>query len=294
MQIVREVPQLQALADAERAAGRCIALVPTMGALHAGHLALVVEARRRADFVCVSIFVNPTQFGPSEDLDAYPRDFEADAEQCRAHGADVVYAPHEAAIYPPGCQTWVTVTELAKPLCGRSRPEHFRGVATVVTKLLTAAKPHVVVFGEKDFQQLALIRRLVLDLGFDAEIVGVPTVREPDGLALSSRNVHLAAATRPQALCLVRALEGAERAVAAGERNRDGLLQLVRGEIEKAPKADLDYAELRDPDSLEPAPETLVAPTLLALAVRFPRGESRNGQKVRLIDNRVLLRRRKP
>ncbi len=294
MQIVREVPRLQALADAERAAGRRIALVPTLGALHAGHLALVVEARRRADFVCVSIFVNPTQFGPSEDLDAYPRDFEADAEQCRAHGVDVVFAPHQAAIYPPGCQTWVTVTELAKPLCGRSRPEHFRGVATVVTKLLTAAKPHVVVFGEKDFQQLALIRRLVLDLGFDVEIVGVPTVREPDGLALSSRNVHLGAATRPQALCLVRALETAERAVAAGERSRDGLLQLVRGEIEKAPKADLDYAELRDPDSLEPAPETLVAPTLLALAVRFPRGEGRNEQKVRLIDNRVLLRQQKP
>jgi pantoate--beta-alanine ligase len=289
MQIVREVHELQALADAERAVGRRIALVPTMGALHAGHLALVEEARRRADFVCVSIFVNPTQFGPSEDLDAYPRRFEADVEQCRAHGAEAIFAPPEAAIYPAGYQTWVTVTELAKPLCGRSRPVHFRGVATVVTKLLTAAKPHVAVFGEKDFQQLALIRRLVLDLGFDVEIVGVPTVREPDGLALSSRNVHLDAATRPQALCLVRALEAAERAVASGERGRDRLIQIVRAEIEKAPKADLDYAELRDPDSLEPAPGTLAAPTLLALAVRFPRGEGRDGEDVRLIDNRVLL-----
>jgi pantoate--beta-alanine ligase len=294
MQIVREVHELQALADAERAAGRRIALVPTMGALHAGHLALVEEARRRADFVCVSIFVNPTQFGPSEDLDAYPRRFEADVEQCRSHGADVIFAPHPAAIYPPGYQSWVTVEELAKPLCGRSRPVHFRGVATVVTKLLTAAKPHIAVFGEKDFQQLALIRRLVLDLGFGVEIVGVPTVREPDGLALSSRNVHLGAATRPQALCLVRALEAAERAVAAGERGRDRLLQLVRAEIEKAPQADLDYAELRDPDSLEPAPETLAAPTLLALAVRFPRAEGRDGQNVRLIDNRVLLSQPKP
>ena len=289
MQILREVHELQAHADAARTAGRRIALVPTMGALHAGHLALVEEARRRADFDCVSIFVNPSQFGPDEDLGAYPRSFERDAEECRARRVDALFAPDPAAIYPPDYQTWVTVTELAKPLCGRSRPVHFRGVATVVTKLLTAAKPHVAVFGEKDFQQLALIRRLVLDLGFDAEIVGVPTVREADGLALSSRNVHLAVATRPQALCLVRALEGAERAVAAGERNRDGLLQLVRGEIEKAPKADLDYAELRDPDSLEPAPETLVAPTLLALAVRFPRGEGRPGQSVRLIDNRVLL-----
>jgi pantoate--beta-alanine ligase len=244
--------------------------------------------------VCVSIFVNPTQFGPSEDLDAYPRDFEADAEQCRAHGIDVVFAPEATAVYPGGYQSWVTVTELAKPLCGCSRPAHFRGVATVVTKLLTAAKPHIAVFGEKDFQQLALIRRLVLDLGFDVEIVGVPTVREADGLALSSRNAYLDAATRPQALCLVRALEATERAVAAGERSRDSLLHLVHGEIGKAPQADLDYAELRDPDSLELAPEILVAPTLLALAVRFPRGGGHDGQNVRLIDNRVLLAQPEP
>ncbi len=175
MRIVREVSELQALADAERAAGRRIALVPTMGALHAGHLALVEEARRLADFVCVSIFVNPSQFGPQEDLAAYPRSFESDAEECRALGVDAIFAPDAAALYPPGYQTWVGVEDLAKPLCGRSRPVHFRGVATVVTKLLTAAKPHVAVFGQKDFQQLALIRRLVLDLGFDVEIVGVPT-----------------------------------------------------------------------------------------------------------------------
>ena len=233
--------------------------------------------------------MNPTQFGPGEDLDAYPRSFERDAEECRKLGVDVIFAPGEAALYPPGCQTWVTVTELAKPLCGRSRPVHFRGVATVVTKLLLAAKPHVAVFGEKDFQQLALIRRLVQDLGFDVEVVGVPTVREPDRLALSSRNAYLDASTRPQAICLVRALEAAERAVAAGERSCHSLLQRVRAEIAKAPQADLDYAELRDPDSLEPAPETLTAPTLLALAVRFPRGDGRDGQNVRLIDNRVLL-----
>jgi pantoate--beta-alanine ligase len=294
MQIVREIPAMQALADAERAARRRIGLVPTMGALHAGHLALVAEARRRADFVCVSIFVNPTQFGADEDLDAYPRSFESDADQCRAQGVDAIFAPDAAAVYPPGYQSWVAVTELAKPLCGRSRPVHFRGVATVVTKLLLATKPHLAVFGEKDFQQLALIRRLVLDLGFDVEIVGVPTVREADGLALSSRNAYLDAATRPQARCLVRALEAAERAVAAGERGRDALLQVVRGEIGKAPQAELDYAELRDPDSLEVAPETLVAPTLLALAVRFPRGEGRDGQNVRLIDNRLLLSQRRP
>jgi pantoate--beta-alanine ligase len=293
MRIIREIRELQAEADAERAAGRRIALVPTMGALHAGHLALVAEARRRADFVTVSIFVNPSQFGPGEDLAAYPRRFESDAEKCRCCGVDALFAPDQAAVYPPGYQTWVNVTELSKPLCGRSRPVHFRGVATVVTKLLTAAKPHLAVFGEKDFQQLALIRRLVLDLGFDVEIVGVPTVREADGLALSSRNAYLDAATRPQALCLVRALEAAERAVAAGERGRDSLLRLVRGEIEKAPQADLDYAELRDPGSLELVPEILAAPTLLALAVRFPRGGGRDGQSVRLIDNRVLLAQQK-
>jgi pantoate--beta-alanine ligase len=288
MQILREVSELQAHADAARAAGERIALVPTMGALHAGHLALVAEARRRADLVCVSIYVNPTQFGPGEDLDAYPRSFERDAEACRKLGVDLIFAPGDEVLYPPGAQTWVTVTELAKPLCGRSRPEHFRGVATVVTKLLTAAKPHIAVFGEKDFQQLALIRRLVLDLGFDVEIVGVPTVREADGLALSSRNAYLDASTRPQAICLVRGLEAAESAVAAGETSREALLEIVRAEIAKAPQADLDYAELRDPDSLEPAPETLTAPTLLALAVRFPRGDGRDGSNVRLIDNRVL------
>ncbi len=288
MQILREVPELQAHADAARAAGRCIALVPTMGALHAGHLALVAEARRRADLVCVSIFVNPTQFGPGEDLDAYPRSFERDVEECRKLGVELIFAPDAGALYPPGAQTWVTVTELAKPLCGRSRPEHFRGVATVVTKLLLVAKPHIAVFGEKDFQQLALIRRLVLDLGFDVEIVGVPTVREADGLALSSRNAYLDASTRREALCLVRALTAASASVAAGERSRDSLLQLVQSEIAKAPQADLDYAELRDPNTLEPAPETLAAPALLALAVRFPRGDGRDGQNVRLIDNRVL------
>jgi len=288
MKMVRQVSELQALADAERAAGRRIGLVPTMGALHAGHLALVAEARRRADLVCVSIFVNPSQFGPDEDLGAYPRSFERDADQCRDRGVEVIFAPDEAAIYPSGYQTWVAVTELAKPLCGRSRPVHFRGVATVVTKLLLAAKPHLAFFGEKDFQQLALIRRLVLDLGIDVEIVGIPTVREADGLALSSRNAYLDASTRPQALCLVRALAAAERAVAAGERSREALLHRVREEIEKAPLADIDYAELRDPASLELAPETLSAPTVLALAVRFPRGEGRDGQDVRLIDNRVL------
>ena len=286
MEIVREVGALQALADAARAAGRRIALVPTMGALHDGHVALVAEARRRADLVVVSIFVNPTQFGPGEDFAAYPRPFEADAARCRAAGVDVLFAPAPEALYPPGYQTFVDVERVSKPLCGASRPGHFRGVATVVAKLWLAAKPHVSVFGEKDFQQLALLRRLARDLGFDVEVVGVPTLREPDGLALSSRNVFLDAETRAPALVLHRARRAAEGAVAAGERGAAALLAGVRRELAKAPLAEVDYAELRDAESLEPAPARLAAPTLLALAVRFPAASSPRG--VRLIDNAVL------
>ena len=287
MDVVETVRELQARADADRRAGRRLALVPTMGALHAGHLALVDEARRRADVVTVSIFVNPAQFDAKADLGAYPRTLDADLAACRARGVDRVFLPSERELYPDGYQTWLEVTELAKPLCGASRPGHFRGVATVVAKLLIAAKPHVAVFGQKDFQQLALVRRLVRDLGLDVEIVGLPTVRESDGLARSSRNVNLSPAARREALCLVRALEAAESAVAAGERRRDAVLAAVREAIAKAPLVRLDYAELRDADSLAAAPETLVAPTLLALAAFLPH---RSGQgEVRLIDNRVLF-----
>jgi len=286
VELIRDVRALQAAADADRAAGRRIGLVPTMGALHAGHLALVDAARARADRVCVSIFVNPAQFNAGADLAAYPRPLEADLAACRARGVDRVFLPEDATLYGPGYQTWIEVTELAQPLCGASRPGHFRGVATVVAKLLIAAKPHVAAFGEKDFQQLALIRRLVADLGLDVEILGVPTVRESDGLALSSRNLRLAPAGRRQALCLVRALEAAESALAAGETRRDAVLAAVCEEIAKAPLARLDYAELRDPDTLAEAPACLAVPTLLALAAFLPSSDGEGD--VRLIDNRVL------
>jgi pantoate--beta-alanine ligase len=282
---IETVRALQARADAERAAGGRIALVPTMGALHAGHLALVDEARRRAQFVVVSIFVNPAQFDSPADLAAYPRTLEADLAACASRGVDAVFLPRADELYPPGYQTWIEVTELAKPLCGAARPGHFRGVATVVAKLLIAAKPHVAVFGAKDFQQLALIRRLVRDLGLDVEIVGHETVREPDGLALSSRNVHLTRETRAQALALSRALAAAQRAVDAGERSRAAVEALVARAIGTAPLAKLDYAELRDPETLAPAPERLAGPALLALAVFFPKA---TGDSVRLIDNCVL------
>jgi len=290
MRVIESVRELQALADAERAAGRRVALVPTMGALHAGHLSLVEVARGRADRVWLSLFVNPTQFDEASDLSGYPRSLEADLARCRDAGVDAVFAPTPDEMYPPGCQTWVEVAELTRGLCGASRPGHFRGVTTVVTKLLLAAKPHVAVFGEKDFQQLATIRRLVRDLRFDVEIVGAPIVREADGLALSSRNAKLDAEARRQAPCLARALAAAERAVAAGERRRADLLELVVKEVAKASRAEIDYADLRDPDTLEAAPDPLSGPALLALAVRFRSRDGASG--VRLIDNRLLVPRR--
>jgi len=292
LDVVRSKRELQLRADALRAEGHRIALVPTMGALHSGHLSLVELARTRADRVWVSIFVNPTQFNQDSDFDGYPRDFEADLRVCRANGVDLVYAPEVADLYPDGDQTWVEVAELSAPLCGASRRGHFRGVATVVAKLLLAAKPHVAIFGEKDFQQLAIIRRMVRDLGIDSEIVGGPIVREPDGLALSSRNVHLGPEARAQAVALVEALNAAEAEVQAGERDRDALLARVRERLGKASLAAIDYAELRDPETLEPAPTRLNGRVLLALAVNFERGPEPDpagaGEPVRLIDNRVL------
>ena len=288
MRIIESTAELQARADAVRAEGRRIALVPTMGALHEGHLTLVDAARAKADEVWVSIFVNPSQFGPEEDFERYPRPFEDDVAACRGRGVDLVFAPDAGELYPDGHQTWVEVDALTRPLCGAGRPGHFRGVTTVVTRLLLAAKPHVAVFGEKDFQQLAVIRRLVRDLGFDVEVLGAPIAREPDGVARSSRNRLLAPAARREARVLARALDVAERAVADGEARAGEILARVRAELARAPLAFVEYAELRDPRSLEYAPTRLQGPTLLALAVHFPAASGGEGARVRLIDNRVL------
>jgi len=285
---IETVAEIQQLADAERAAGRRIALVPTMGALHRGHLSLVKEARERADLVWVSIFVNPTQFNDPQDLTAYPRTLEADLEVCERAGVDLVFLPDAGEMYPSDSQTTVAVGSLGKPLCGAARPGHFTGVTTIVSKLLLAAKPHVAVFGEKDFQQLAVIRRMVRDLGFGVEIVGAPTLREADGLAMSSRNANLDPEARRQAVALVRALDATESAAIAGEADRDALLALVRAEIARAPLASIDYAELRDPASLAEAPPQLESPALLALAVFFEPADPGAGSRVRLIDNRML------
>jgi len=288
MQIIESRESLQAWSDGERAAGRRVGLVPTMGALHVGHLSLVEEARKHADRVIVSIFVNPTQFNEPSDFEGYPRVMEADLAACRAAEVDVVWTPRTEELYPDGAATWVDVAGLTEPLCGSNRPGHFRGVTTIVTKLFLAARPHVAVFGEKDFQQLAVIRRMTADLGFGIEIASGQTVRESDGLALSSRNVRLGPCARSQAVKISESLTLAAAMIAEGERGHATILEAVRKELGKASQAKIDYAELRDPQTLETAPEHLDGPTLLAIALQFEPDADGEGAAVRLIDNRLL------
>lgn len=279
MRTITEPVAMQTWADGEREAGQRIALVPTMGALHEGHMALVAEARRRADRVVVSVFVNPIQFNRRDDFDRYPRTIEADAAMCAEAGADVVYAPAAPRMYREGFASGVDVAGITEPLCGAQRPGHFRGVTTVVTKLFHAVRPHCALFGEKDYQQLAVIRRMTVDLDFGIDIVGVPTVREPDGLALSSRNRLLGTDARIAARCVPRALDAASTALAGGEHDARAIIGRVTAMIADEPQARLEYAELRDPETLAVV-EEVTAPALLALAVWVG--------GVRLIDNRVL------
>src|SRR5262245_21988801 len=247
---MRDPAALRERAEDLRRDGRRIAVVPTMGALHEGHLTLLRAARERADIVILTIFVNPTQFGPREDLAKYPRDEAGDIAKARACGIDLAFCPDASVMYPPGAQTFVEVRELQKPMCGASRPGHFTGVATIVTKLFHVTKPHLAVFGEKDYQQLAIIRRMVRDLDFGIEILGVPIVREPDGLALSSRNAYLSAEQRSAALSLSKGLAAAEAKFKAGERDVQALLAAARAPIEAQPIMRIDYLELRDADEL--------------------------------------------
>ncbi len=284
MERVHTVAAMQAQADAARAAGRRLALVPTMGALHAGHLALVEEARRCADHVTVSVFVNPTQFAPGEDFSRYPRTLDADVAALEAvGGVDAVFVPDAAEMYPFGLPPFTTVhvRDLERHLCGPFRPGHFAGVTTVVARLFLACRPHVAVFGEKDAQQLAIVRRMTADLGFGVEVVGLPTVREADGLALSSRNRYLTAEERAQSVVLKRALDAAQAAVSEGERRAGVLVDVLRREVASAPLARLQYAEVVDADTLQPVEALALGPTLTALAVFF-------GQ-TRLIDNATLV-----
>jgi pantoate--beta-alanine ligase len=269
-----------ALAEA-RAAGRSIALVPTMGAFHEGHLSLIRAARRTCDEVVVSLFVNPTQFGQGEDLAGYPRDQAGDAGLAEAAGVDVLYAPEVADVYPPGFATAVEVSGLTEALCGapgQRGSEHFRGVTTVVAKLLNTVQPDVAFFGQKDAQQALVIGKLVRDLDFPVRIEVCPTVRDPDGLALSSRNVHLSPPERERALALSRALRAAETRVADGEVEASAVLAAARSELDAAGVTP-DYLELRSAGDLSPV-ERVNGSTLLAVAARVG--------KARLIDNTIL------
>jgi pantoate--beta-alanine ligase len=277
--IIREVRELQSWADEARAAGKRIALVPTMGALHEGHLSLVRIACVYADRVVVSIFVNPTQFGPGEDFERYPRDLEGDVASLSTAGADVIFAPSTQEIYPEGDATRVEVERLSEGMCGRQRPGHFRGVTTVVARLFLAAKPHVAVFGEKDYQQLVTLRRMTKDLLFDIEIVAGPTVREPDGLAMSSRNAYLSREARHQARALNAALHEARELVRSGELEVHRLVEAARRRIEKEPLARVEYIEVRDAGNLEPL-ERMDRRAVMGLAVSFA--------GTRLIDNTIL------
>ncbi len=251
MQVFRTPAELSGWTETARRQGRRVGLVPTMGYLHRGHLSLVEACRGRADCTAVSIFVNPTQFGPTEDLARYPRDLEGDLHKCREAGVDAVFAPDAGAMYPAGHRTFVEVTRLQDGLCGARRPGHFRGVATVVTQLFALARPHVAVFGEKDWQQLQILRRLAVDLHLGVEVVGMPIVREADGLALSSRNAYLSAAERARALALSRGLRAAQARWAAGERGAEALRGAVRAELGAAEVRE-DYVELVEPATLEP------------------------------------------
>ena len=281
MDVITTPAQMREWSRAHRAAGDRIGVVPTMGALHRGHLALVDAVRARADRVVVTIFVNPLQFNQAIDFDRYPRPIEGDLETCRRVGVDGVYAPTAAEMYPPGFQTHVEPGELAERLEGPRRPGHFRGVTTVVTKLFNATLPDVAAFGQKDFQQLAIVRRTVRDLDLAVEVLGVPIVREADGLALSSRNARLTPDDRVAALVVSRALRAAADAFAAGERDAAGLHSIVLDVMAGEPRARTEYVEVVDAMTLEPV-ERAEPPTCVLTAAWF--GD------VRLIDNVLLDR----
>lgn len=281
MKVIHSPAELTAWAKATAAAGGRIALVPTMGCFHEAHRRLMRLARTKGDSVVVSLFVNPLQFGPQEDFARYPRRFDADCEIAAQEGVTVLFAPSAGEMYPEGFQTVVSVKKLTRHLCGASRPGHFDGVATVLVKLFHLCRADCAVFGEKDYQQLTVIRRMAADLNMDIEIVGHPIVREADGLAMSSRNIYLGHEDRAAALSLHQSIVLARELAAAGLREAAGLERKLRAYIESLPGTEIDYIRFVDPESLEPV-ATVDERTLLALAVRI-------GGRVRLIDNAFVL-----
>jgi len=283
VKVIRRAEEMQQTAEALRLSGKVLAFVPTMGFFHEGHMELMRLARKHADIVMISIFVNPIQFGPKEDLDTYPRDLEGDLLKAEKAGVDLAFVPTASDMYPDNFQTRVSVEKVTKHLCGLSRPTHFDGVTTVVAMLFNITKPHIAVFGQKDFQQLTVVSRMVRDLNMDVRIVGVPTVREPDGLAMSSRNSFLNPEERKSALCLKKSLDLAGNLVSRGEHRAEALIQAARELIVAHPFTEIDYVNICDPVTMEDV-ATVEGEALLALAVMVG--------KTRLIDNCLLSRSR--
>lgn len=279
--VITPIADLRREVHIARSHSRRVGFVPTMGYLHRGHVSLLEEARRQCDLVVLSIFVNPTQFGPNEDFERYPRDLKSDLAHANSAGVDIVFCPEREALYPEGYQTFVEVRELERGLCGERRPGHFVGVATIVLKLFNIVQPHVAFFGEKDYQQLQVIRRMVRDLDLEVAVVGLPIVRDPDGLALSSRNAYLSPEERSRGLALSRALFAVQDRLHAGERESAVLLDTATRILKAEPDVRLDYLELRHAESLAPVTGRIEQPAVLAVAAFVG--------KTRLIDN-VLLR----
>jgi pantoate--beta-alanine ligase len=278
VEVITAPTAMSAWSEAARARGERIAFVPTMGALHAGHLSLLSAARERGNRVVLSIFVNPTQFGPNEDLARYPRDLDGDLAKAASVGTDLAFVPTASDMYPPGSQTSIEVGEVAQGLCGGRRPGHFTGVATVVCKLFGIVRPHVALFGEKDFQQLAVIRRMALDLNLPVEIAGRPTLREQDGLAMSSRNAYLSPAERGRALAIFEGLSAARERFLAGERGVSALVEATLARMKDRVDR-IDYVEIRDADLLRPI-ERVGGPAVMLIAAHVG--------ATRLIDNMRL------
>jgi pantoate--beta-alanine ligase len=277
MQTIQSVNEMQSHAIGLRSSGRLIGLVPTMGSLHEGHLSLIDIAKEKSDKVIVSIFVNPTQFGPSEDYEKYPRELEEDIEKCRKRGADIVFNPSVDEMYPPGFSTFVTEEQISSGLCGVSRPHHFRGVTTVCLKLFNITRPDLVVLGQKDAQQCAVIRKMVTDLNISAEIVIGPTHRDADGMATSSRNAYLTDSQRQEALCISQSLRTAKSMVDSGTKSVDRIVAEVIHHLSLSRRIRVIYAQVVDRDTMEPAREIIPGQQLLCVAAW--------ADQIRLIDN---------
>ena len=279
MKIIKDIDEMRSWSTQQKQNGKSIAFVPTMGALHEGHVSLLREGKRQANKLVLSIYVNPTQFAPTEDLDNYPRNLSTDLEKAEAVGTDAVFLPSDSIIYPHGYSTYVVTEKLGNKLCGKSRPTHFRGVTTVVAKLFNIVMPDMAIFGEKDFQQLAIIHKMVKDLNFPIEIIGCPIIREPDGLAMSSRNAYLSDDERKSALTLSQSLKRAREMAAGGITNAQAISTEIKSIISEAAHTRIDYVKIVDPTSLDSIDE-IAGPTLLALAVFVG--------NTRLIDNILL------